>query len=241
MVEQTTVPAARIAAGAAGRRLGFWAAALTALMTAVAFAIAVTTLPVSGPSCTADCVGYPYREVANLVPHDYIWMYPATLLMGIFVVLLASLHQATPENRRLYSLVALVFGAMAASLLAVDYYIQIAALQPSILKGEFEGVALVTQYNPHGIFIALEELGYLLMSLAFLFAGIAFAHATRLERAVRWLLMGGALAVFAVYAALRLFYGQNLEYRFEVTVIAINWTLLLVVGILLSIWFRRRP
>ena len=168
-------------------------------------------------------------------------MYPATLLMGIFVVLLACIHQSTPENRRLYSLLALVFGAIAAALLAADYYIQIATLQPSILKGEWEGVALVTQYNPHGIFIALEELGYLLMSLAFLFAGLVFAHAGRLERALRWLLVGGALALFAVYVAMRFLYGQNLEYRFEVTAIAINWTLLIVVGILLSIWFRRRP
>ena len=126
------------------------------------------------------------------------------------------------------------------ALLAVDYYIQIAALQPSILKGEFEGVALVTQYNPHGIFIALEELGYLLMSLAFLFAGLAFAPGARLERAIRWLLIGGAIAVFAAYVVLRLLYGQDLEYRFEVTVISINWTLLIVAGVLLSIWFRRR-
>lgn len=235
MVEQTTVTPA----DATGRRLGVWASALTAAVTAVAFALAVTTLPVSGPSCTANCVDYPFHEVANLVPHDYIWMYPATLLMGIFVVLLACIHQLTPENRRLYSLIALVFGAIAASLLAVDYYVQLAALQPSILKGEFDGFALVTQYNPHGIFIALEELGYLLMSLAFLFAGLAFAHAARLDRAIRWLLIGGALSVFALYAALRLFYGLALEYRFEVAAISINWMLLIVAGILLSIWFRR--
>ncbi len=242
MVEQTTVPGASVvqSASATGRRLGFWTAVLTAAVTAIAFAIAVTTLPVSGPSCTANCVGYPYREVAALVPHDYVWMYPATLLMGIFVVLLACLHQAAAADKRTYSLVALVFGAMAASLLAADYYIQIATLQPSILQGEWEGVALVTQYNPHGIFIALEELGYLLMSLAFLFAGLAFAHTARLERAIRWLLIAGAVLVFAVYAALRLLYGQNLEYRFEVTVIAINWTLLITTGVLLSIWFRRR-
>jgi hypothetical protein len=35
-------------------------------------------------------------------------------------------------------------------------------------------------------------------------------------------------------------YGQNLEYRFEVAAITINWTLLIVVGVLLSLWFRRR-
>jgi hypothetical protein len=240
MTRQTSAaPKAQIA-GTAARGVGFWAAALTAAVTVGTFAIAVTTLPVSGPFCTADCVAYPYREVAALVPHDYVWMYPATVLMGIFVVLLACIHQATAEIRRLYSLIALVFGAMAAATLAADYYIQIAALQPSILRGEFEGLALVTQYNPHGIFIALEELGYLLMSLAFLFLGLVFAGVSWLDRLLRWLLIGGALAAFAAYIVLTLIYGKDLEYRFEVAVITINWTLLIVVGVLLSLWFRRQ-
>jgi hypothetical protein len=227
-------------AGAPAWRLGFWAAVLTAVGTAGTFAIAVTTLPVSGPFCAAGCVAYPYREVGDLVPHDYIWMYPATVLLGIFVVLLACIHAAAAESRQLYSLLALVFGAMGAAVLAGDYYIQIAALQPSILRGEFEGLALVTQYNPHGIFIALEELGYLLMSLAFLFLGLVFAGASRLERVLRWLLVGGALAAFGAYIVLQLLYGMELEYRFEVAVITINWTLLIVVGVLLSAWFRRQ-
>lgn len=34
------------------------------------------------------------------------------------------------------------------------------------MHGETEGITLLTQYNAHGIFIALEELGYLLMSLS---------------------------------------------------------------------------
>ena len=240
MIEQTTAPTAVRAADEPARRLGFWAAVLTAVVTAIAFAIAVTTLPVSGPFCAAGCIAYPYREVAALVPHDYVWMYPAILLCGIFVVLMACIHQAAAESKRLYSQIALVFAAMAAALLAADYYIQIATLQPSIVKGEVEGVALVTQYNPHGIFIALEELGYLLMSLAFLFVGLVFGGGARLDRAIRWLLIGGALAAFAAYAALSLIYGQNLEYRFEVAAITINWTLLIVVGVLLSLWFRRR-
>ncbi len=35
------------------------------------------------------------------------------------------------------------------------------------MKGEKEGISLLTQFNPHGIFIALKEVGYLLMSLSF--------------------------------------------------------------------------
>ncbi len=239
MIGQTAVPQAQ-AASTGTQRLGFWAALLTAAVTALAFALAVTTLPVSGPFCTSGCVAYPYHDVGALVPHDYIWMYPAILLLGLFVVLMACIHAAAPESRRLYSLIGLVFGAMAAAVLGVDYYIQIAALQPSILRGETEGLALVTQYNPHGIFIALEELGYLLMSLAFLFSGFVFTGAGGLDRALRWLLIGGAVAAFVAYAALSLIYGKNLEYRFEVAVITINWTVLIALGVLLSVWFRRR-
>jgi hypothetical protein len=240
MIGQATAGSRAQAADAGARRLGFWTALLTAAVTALAFGLAVTTLPVSGPFCTGRCVAYPYHDVAALVPHDYIWMYPALLLLGLFVMLMACLHQAAAEGRRLYSLIGLLFGAMAAAVLAVDYYIQIATLQPSIVNGEVEGLALITQYNPHGIFIALEELGYLLMSLAFLFAGFVFTGTTRLDRAIRWLLIGGAVAAFAAYGALSLIYGRGLEYRFEVAVITINWTLLVVVGVLLSAWFRRR-
>lgn len=240
MIGQATVTPQARAMSTAVRWVGFWAALLTAAVTALAFVLAITTLPVTGPFCAAGCVAYPYREVGALVPHDYIWMYPAILLLGLYVVLMACIHQAAAESQRLYSLVGLVFAAMAAAVLTVDYYIQVAALQPSILKRETEGLALVTQYNPHGIFIALEELGYLLMSLAFLFAGLVFTSPKRLDRAIRWLLIGGAAAAFIAYGALSLIYGTNLEYRFEVAAITINWTLLIVVGVLLSAWFQRK-
>jgi hypothetical protein len=38
---------------------------------------------------------------------------------------------------------------------------------------------------------------------------------------------------------LSLIYGKDLEYRFEVIVLSIDWTVLIVSGVLLSIWFRR--
>ena len=199
MIGQAMAAPQAHAAGTAAHRLGFWAALLTAVVTALAFGLAITTLPVSGPFCTGGCVAYPYHEVAALVPHDYLWMYPAILLLGLFVVLMACIHQDAAENRRLYSLMGLLFAAMAAAVFAVDYYIQITALQPSIVKGETEALALVTQYNPHGIFIALEELGYLLMSLAFLFCGFVFSGTARLDRTIRWLLIGGAAAAFVAY------------------------------------------
>jgi hypothetical protein len=121
----------------------------------------------------------------------------------------------------------------------MDYFIQLSVIQPSLLKGETEGLVLFLQYNPHGIFIALEDLGYLLMSLAFLCVGVIFAGTRKLERAIRWLFIGSAVLSIATFILLSLIYGQDLEYRFEVAVIMINWLTLLAGGVLLGVLFRR--
>jgi hypothetical protein len=42
------------------------------------------------------------------------------------------------------------------ALIAGDYFIQLTVVQPSVLQGKVDGLLLWSQYNPHGIFIALE-------------------------------------------------------------------------------------
>ena len=44
------------------------------------------------------------------------------------------------------------------------------------MNGETDGIALLTQYNGHGIFIAMEELGYITMSISFLFSLFQKSH-----------------------------------------------------------------
>lgn len=219
-------------------RLGFWIALLTAATAALAFALAVTTPPRSGPFCAISCMAYPYAGAAAFVPRDYRWMYPAILLTPLFAVLMACVHAGTGESRRVFSRISLCFATISAALITADYLIQIEVMQPSLLKGEFEGLALFSQYNPHGIFIALEDLGYMMMSAAFLFAGQAFSRGRGVERGLRWVFPAASLLAFAAYLGMSLFYGANIEYRFEVTVITVNWTALLIAGILLSVRFR---
>ena len=112
-------------------------------------------------------------------------------------------------------------------------------MQPALLKGETEGLSLFSQYNPHGIFIALEDLGYLMMSVAFLFFAMVFDGRNRIERAIRWLFITSFVLAVGSLVVLSLLYGKNLDYRFEVTVILINWTVLVVSGVLLSVFFKR--
>jgi hypothetical membrane protein len=112
-------------------------------------------------------------------------------------------------------------------------------MQPSLEKRQLEGWALFTQYNPNGIFIALEELGYLLMSVVFLCLVPAFPEQTRLERALRWLLavsfVASVLALIAVSAARGIDRGD----LFEIIVISIVWLTLIVAGPLVALVFRR--
>ena len=183
-------------------RLGFWSAALTAAFTTVSFAIAISTPPISGPGCISACVTYPYTAVASYVPHDYIWMYPAMLLAPMFVVLVVCLYQYAAPGRKLYGLIALAFALMYAAMISIDYFVQLSVIQPSLLKGETEGLALFTQYNPHGIFIALEDLAYLMLSGAFFFLGWVFEGNNRLEGTLRWLLRVSGIVTVAAFVVM---------------------------------------
>jgi len=212
---------------------------LTAVFAASAFAIAIATPPRSGPNCSVSCISYPYTTVASFVPNDYLWMYPGILVVLAFVVLMNCIHHSAPEDKKVFSQVGLSFALISATIIATDYFIQLAVVQPSLLKGEVDSLSLFSQYNPHGIFIGLEDVGYLMMSAAFLFAGMTFVGPGRVERALRWIFVVSALAAIMALIGLSLYYGAGLEYRFEVAVLAINWSVLVVSGVLLSLLFRR--
>ena len=194
-----------------GTQLDFVVAILTAVTTSVAFVVAILTPPKGGPFCTAECVEYPYTEIAAYIPRDFLWMYPALLPAPLFVILLIGLHERTSVDRQPFTRVALAFGAMAATTLTAVYFVQLRFVQPAVLKGELDGLAPWTQYNPHGVFIALEEAEYMLMGAAFLFAGLAVSTENRLIRAVRIVFLLGFASVTTAFVALSVVYGFDVE------------------------------
>jgi len=112
-------------------------------------------------------------------------------------------------------------------------------IQPSVLNRETDGVALLTQYNPHGIFIGLEEIGHFMMSTAFLCMAPVFSKTDKLERTIRRIFIISFILTISSFIIISAFYGIKREYRFEVIVIMINWIVLIVAGILLSLVFKR--
>lgn len=141
-------------------------------------------------------------------------MYPALLMALLFVVLVVCIHHYADADKKIFSQIALSFAVISATAHAINYFIQLAVVQPSLLKGEVEGLSLFSQYNPHGIFIALEDVGYLMMGVSFLFVAAAFGRRERLERVIQILFITSSVLAVGSLIVLALLYGFDLEYRY---------------------------
>jgi hypothetical protein len=221
-------------------RFGYYVSVITAILTIVSFGIAVCTPPLSGPFCQADCFRYPYHYILSRFPRDYYWMYPAILLSFSYMVMIITVHRIAPAERNHFSAVASGFAIISSLVLSADYFIQVSFIQPSLLSGETDGVAMMSQFNPHGIFIILEELGFVTMGISFLFLAPVFGGAGRLEKSLRLTFIISFCLTVTAFAAISAVHGIMREYRFEVAVISITWTELIIVSILFSRYFRRR-
>jgi len=222
------------------QRLGFWSAILTTIVTIITFGIAVATPPLGGPYCTGGCYTYPYSNIASRFPRDYYWMYPAIFLSLVFYVLMAAVHYAAPKEKRIFSHIGLSFALISTATFLTDYFLQISVIQPSLLLGETDGIPLLSQFNAHGVFIVLEEIGFFMMSLSMLFMAPVFSHKSMREKAIRWLFISSFMLTLAAFIVYSWIYGINREYRFEVAAISINWLTLIVSGVMLAGWFRRK-
>ena len=220
-------------------RVGFWSATLTALLAAVSFGVAVTTPPRTGPfAAPGSVLAYPYAAAAQFVPRDFVWMYLALLMMLAFLVLAACILEHSEVDRKVFGTIGLCLSAVSFAVIAMDYFIQLRTVQPALLRGELDGLAILSQYNPHGVFIALEELGFLVMGLSFACLALALG-ASRLERVTRWVYLVSAALLIAAFVGMSWYFGLGIEYRFEVTAIFIGWLTLMSSGLLLALAFRR--
>ena len=64
---------------------------------------------------------------------------------------------------------------------------------------------------------------------------------SRGERIVRWLFLAAAISAIVSFIGMSLYFGLNLEYLFEVTIISMVWLTLIVSGALQAFAFARFP
>lgn len=114
-------------------------------------------------------------------------IYPSLLLALTYLILLASLHRMLPEEKKIWSLIALAIGILYAAMASINYNIQAVAVRMSLAAGEIEGIEMFIPDNPNSIFNALAT-SYVYMSISMFFAGFAYESGS-LERWIRGLLL----------------------------------------------------
>jgi hypothetical protein len=67
-----------------------------------------------------------------------------------------------------------------------------------------------------------------------------FTNKGRLASVVRWVFIAGFVLTMVFLAVISINYGLDRMDRFEVAVISINWLVLVLNGIMLSVLFRRQ-
>lgn len=220
-------------------KVGFYAALMTVLLTLGSFTIAYLTPPLSGPFCTGGCFTYPYVDIASRFPRDYYWMYSAMVLNVVYYVLMVAIHYFAPVEKKIFSHIGVSLALLSMATFNIDYFVQVSVIQPSLVLGETDGIALLSQFNAHGVFIVLEEIAFLMMSLSMLCMAPVFVGQTKAEKALRWVFTGGFILTAVSFVLFTVFYSIFREYRFEVAAFSINWLELISSGILLSIVFRK--
>lgn len=219
---------------------GFYSSLTLTLLTIITWGFAMMAVPPVGPYCPGDCMSYPFSDLLSYYPRDYYWMYFAIFQLFAFLIFIVSNYFLAPVEKKIYGFISVTFALISTILLLLVYFIQFSVVPISVMKGETDGIALITQYNEHGIFIAMEELGYITMSFSFLFLAFVFSLKNRLEKVIRLILISSFLLMVFSFIFYSFKFGIDRSYRFEVAAISINWLVTIVVGIIISIFIKNR-
>jgi prepilin signal peptidase PulO-like enzyme (type II secretory pathway) len=219
-------------------RKGVFISYTVSIITLVTFGLAMMAVPPSGPFCEENCMEYPYLDSLGQYPRDYIWMYLALVQVVVFLVFMSIIHLSTKQERKVFSLPALLFATITSMLLLLTYYVQAVVVPQSLYYGETDGIALLTQYNGNGIFIAQEEIAYMLMSLSLFFASWVFSEGRRRDIYLRWLFRIPLIVNLFSLVFISVKFGFEKSYRFEIVTITSSWLILIIAGFSMAGWFR---
>jgi hypothetical protein len=221
-------------------KFGFYSSLSFVLLTIVTWAVAMIAVPPAGPYCPGDCMSYPFSDILSYYPRDYYWMYLSIFQLFAYIIFIVTNHIIAPVTRKLFSFISVAFTLISATVLLIAYFVQFSVVPISIMNGETDGIALITQYNGHGIFIAMEDLGYITMSISFLCLAFIFSLKTRLERTIRLILILSFVLTVLSFVLYSVKFGIDRSYRFEVAAITINWIVSITAGILISVLLKKK-
>ena len=201
-------------------RMGFWSSVFTASMV---FLFLVSLL---------ISIAYPQL--------DYLCYIPCVVLPWGYTLMFVSLHYSVPEKKRVFSLAAVVCGAIYAVLCTAIYYVQLSVVQSNTLLIPAE-VLLPFIYTPGTPAFALDMLGYVFLCLGVLAASQVFGK----EPLEKWLrtvmVVNGLFAVPTfIYPLIPMPIEPGAGGNLFGIIALIFWCLIFIpVPILLAKYFRR--
>jgi hypothetical protein len=139
-------------------------------------------------------VGYDVSQILQIVgllgkPWDEIFIYGSSLFIAIpFMLAMLALYYLTPPDKRFWSHAAVLFAAMYAIYVNLNYVVQLTAVIP------YSAPEPVLIQTPHSLFWTVDALGYISLSLATLFAVPLFAN-QGLQRWVKGFFLANGLVI----------------------------------------------
>jgi hypothetical protein len=173
--------------------LGFWSSIFAAIFATLFAILAIAFSPSAWTGIEA------YSRSMNIL--QMVNMIPVILLAFTVIVVMACIHYVAPESKKVFSLIAIAFTSSYATIICVNYYIQLYVVRLNIINGNLDGLSLLVMPNFYSVFFALEALGYSFLCIASLFI-IPIITGGRLASWIRILLLiSGVLGIFGTIIA----------------------------------------
>jgi len=184
-------------------RLGFWSAAIIALLVFLIDAGLILSTILFPMTTISSIEAY----ASSFSSWQMLPLIPSLILAPMFVIMMLCIHYYASDDKKVFSQLGFSFAVICSTLLSVHYYIQLTFVQQGLLNNETAGVWQFAAPNPHSFFWTFAALGYGFMGIALLCAAPVFAGKT--EHTVKWLfiangivgigfLIGNALGIFLV-------------------------------------------
>ncbi|MDD2756157.1 MAG: hypothetical protein PHS80_11590 [Methanothrix sp.] len=213
-------------------QIGFWSAILAAiaeLWFSISFGLYQPILytPWHGMQAYAD----------NFKVEPFIaWIIPCFLLTIFFLMMMVCLHASTSEEKKIWSLLAVVFAVAYTIIISTLYYIQAVVVVPNLVRHSTDGLTLwiFAPPYPNSFPGALEGIGYLFMCLSLISASRLFSE----DKLSKWI---SRSFLFSGLTGLIIF--TNPLYPLSIIIVLIvavaNAIILFGSLSLVSIWFKR--
>jgi hypothetical protein len=141
---------------------------------------------------------------SSSTPLGLVVLLTPSLFLGLaFLLLMVSVNQIAPKDRKIWGQAAMAFASVYAVMISINYYVQLTWVTPRLAEGRIAGMEQFLFVPFDSFLYSVDILGYSFMSLATFFAAMVFTG-KGIERIARWFLIANGLLI--PFIALQMFW-----------------------------------